>query len=78
MTGQRKDKRLAGREREGSNLIWLDKDVCCGVRACAAVCVCVCVAETHSVRGLWEWDRRVALLNGTARARSSGESPQTR
>lgn len=63
-------------EREGSNLIWLEEDVCVGGRA--HVCVRTCMAALHSVRGLWEWDRRAALLNGASRARSSGESPQTR
>lgn len=37
MTWQRKDQRLAGGEREGSNLIWLDDGVCV-----TGVCVCVC------------------------------------
>lgn len=57
-------------EREGSNLIWSEEDMC--------VCVRTCMALMHSVRGLWEWDRRAALVNGASRARSSGESPQAR
>lgn len=44
----------------------------------AHVCVRTCMAALHSVRGLWEWDRRAAQLNGASRARSSGESPKTR
>lgn len=40
MTGQRKDQRLAGGEREGSNLIWLEEDVCvCAhMHGCDAQC----------------------------------------
>lgn len=70
MTGQRKDQRRAVREREGSNLIWLNKNA----YVCACVCECV---RTQSVKGLWEWDRRASLLNGAFEAKSSGESPQT-
>lgn len=49
----------------------------CVVWVRAHVCVRTRMAAMHSVRGLWEWDRRAALLNGASRARSSGESPQT-
>lgn len=64
-------------ERDGSNLIWLKEDVLLCERV-HGVRVHGCEAVLHSVTGLWEWDRRAEMLNGASRARSSGESPQTR
>ncbi len=70
-------------EREGSNLIWLEEDMCvcvcvcvCVVRVRAHVCVRTCMAAMHSVRGLWEWDRRDCAIEWSLQSQKQwGVSP---